>query len=113
MAFSRYRNVGTVYNDTDEHEDLRKRRGVSSLKHHRSVRVQEMPEAVLRRLVHKFHVWKQSDRFWKLSTKYYNDPGYWWVIARFNQTPTESHLENGDTLLIPLPLPVALRAMGY
>ena len=113
MAFSRYKGVGSVFNDAPEHEDLRERRGVKHIRHHRSVTIKEMPVSITRRLVTKFHIWRQSDRFWKLSNKYYGDPGYWWVIARFNQSPTESHFENGDVLAIPLPLSVALKSMGY
>lgn len=113
MAFSRYKNIGTVFNDTVEHAMTVARRGLAFVRHHRSVRMKEMTGEQEKRLVNQFHVWKQSDRFWKLSNKYYGDPGYWWVIARYNELPTESHLNNGDTIVIPFPLHVTLRAMGY
>ena len=113
MAFSRYKNTGTVYNDTDEHATTIGRRGLFFIRHHRSMRFKEISTQQEKRLVNKFHIWRQSDRFWKLSNKYYGDPGYWWVIARYNELPTESHLENGDTIIIPFPLQVTLRAMGY
>lgn len=77
------------------------------------MKLKEITPEDSQRLVHKYHVWKQSDRFWKLSNKYYGDPGYWWVIARYNEQPTESHLDNGDTIVIPFPLQVTLRVMGY
>jgi len=51
------------------------------------------------------HVWKVGDRFWKLASKYYNDQGnLWWVIAWFNNTPTEGHVKVGDVVYVPLPL---------
>jgi nucleoid-associated protein YgaU len=53
-------------------------------------------------------VWKVGDRFYKMANKYYGDPTYWWVIAWFNQTPTESHVVVGTTLEVPLPLDRAL-----
>lgn len=113
MAFSRYKNTGTVFNDTEEHAETIGRRGLGFLRHHRSMKLKEITPEDSQRLVHKYHVWKQSDRFWKLSNKYYGDPGYWWVIARYNEQPTESHLDNGDTIVIPFPLQVTLRVMGY
>lgn len=50
------------------------------------------------------HVWSLGDRFYKLADRYYNDPKLWWVLAWFNRTPTETHLEIGDIVNIPVPL---------
>tara|TARA_R100001082_G_C4248280_1_gene110324 strand:- start:2 stop:346 length:345 start_codon:yes stop_codon:yes gene_type:complete len=50
------------------------------------------------------HVWSLGDRFFKLAHTYYQDPSMWWVLAWFNGTPTESQLEIGDVVDIPLPL---------
>tara|TARA_R110000824_G_scaffold138078_2_gene302746 strand:- start:60 stop:287 length:228 start_codon:yes stop_codon:yes gene_type:complete len=50
------------------------------------------------------HTWKVGDRFYKLAQEHYGDSTLWWVIAWFNQTPTESHLEIGDGIQIPMPL---------
>jgi nucleoid-associated protein YgaU len=50
------------------------------------------------------HTWKIGDRYFKLAHKYYGDSKLWWVIAWYNRAPTESHLEIGDRISIPLPL---------
>ena len=51
------------------------------------------------------HVWKEGDRLWKLAAQHYDGKAHlWWVIAWFNQTPTESHLKIGDIVYIPTPL---------
>ena len=50
------------------------------------------------------HEWKLGDRYWKLANKYYGDPKLWWVIARFNMRPTESHFKGGDVIYIPFPV---------
>jgi len=50
------------------------------------------------------HVWKLGDRFYKLAHKYYSNAEMWWVIAWYNQTPTESHVSPGQLIQIPLPL---------
>jgi len=50
------------------------------------------------------HYWKISDSYWKLASKAYGDPSYWWVIAWYNQIPTEAHLRPGNKIYIPSPL---------
>jgi hypothetical protein len=50
------------------------------------------------------HTWSMGDRFYKLAHKHYGDSELWWIIAWYNQTPTEAHLQIGDTVLIPTPL---------
>lgn len=50
------------------------------------------------------HMWSDGDRFWKLAAKYYKKPHLWWIIAWFNQMPTEGQVKRGDLLAIPLPL---------
>ena len=59
------------------------------------------------------HVWKQGDSFEKLAFSYYRDSNYWWVIATFNQKPTEQHFSVGDTVYIPLPIYEILTLLGY
>jgi hypothetical protein len=56
------------------------------------------------------HIWTQGDKLWKLSEKYYGDPTYWWLIAWYNQRPTESHFLLGDTVIIPTPFERVLAA---
>ena len=48
------------------------------------------------------HVWKRGDRFYKLAYQYYGDPELWYLIAWFNQSPTESHVNIGDTIMVPV-----------
>ena len=55
------------------------------------------------------HVWKAGDCYYKLANQYYGDAQYWWVIALFNQKPTEADVDLGDLIEIPLPLEAILR----
>ena len=55
--------------------------------------------------------WKLGERFYKLSSTYYNNPEYWWVIAWFNQIPLETQLNAGDVIDIPFPLERILRIL--
>jgi|TARA_R110002012_G_C11295586_1_gene572582 hypothetical protein len=58
--------------------------------------------------------WKMGDRYWKYASQYYDGkPELWWVIAWFNQTPTEGSLKLGDQIYIPLPLEKVLEYYGY
>jgi nucleoid-associated protein YgaU len=59
------------------------------------------------------HIWKTGDRFHKLASEYYQKPEMWWVIALFNQAPTEFHVKLGDIIHIPVPLETAIYYMGY
>tara|TARA_R110002110_G_scaffold58768_1_gene167079 strand:+ start:385 stop:720 length:336 start_codon:yes stop_codon:yes gene_type:complete len=59
------------------------------------------------------HVWATGDRFFKLANRYYGDPEMWWVIAFYNQKPTEFHVELGDVIYIPTPLETILFYIGY
>jgi nucleoid-associated protein YgaU len=59
------------------------------------------------------HVWTSSDKFYNLAAEYYSDPEMWWVIAFYNQKPTEFHLSPGDIVYIPTPLETVLYYIGY
>ena len=47
-----------------------------------------------------------------MTFEYYNNPKYWWVIALFNGTPTESHVKPGDQILIPVDHEEIIRVYG-
>ncbi len=59
------------------------------------------------------HVWGTGDKYYKLAHEYYGDSEMWWVIAFFNQKPTEFHLKLGDVIYIPVPLETVLFYIGY
>jgi nucleoid-associated protein YgaU len=65
--------------------------------------------AVIRKVA---HIWKETDSYWKLSSKFYKDAQYWWIIAWYNQAPTESHLHPGERIFIPTNLTDALQILG-
>ena len=45
--------------------------------------------------------WKQNDSLYKLSYQYYGEYQYWWVIALFNNKPTDAHYKVGEIIYIP------------
>tara|TARA_R100000005_G_C4992335_1_gene199563 strand:- start:2239 stop:2577 length:339 start_codon:yes stop_codon:yes gene_type:complete len=50
------------------------------------------------------HIWSSGDRYYKLAHKYYGDAELWWVIALYNNKPTEHHVKLGDVVFVPLPI---------
>lgn len=58
------------------------------------------------------HIWKVGDKYWKLAQTHYGDPEMWWIIAWFNQKPTEVQCKNGDLIMIPFPLERLYRYFG-
>ena len=59
------------------------------------------------------HIWTFGDHYYKLAEQYYSDPTKWWVIAFFNQKPTEFHVNFGDVIYIPTPLESVMYYLGY
>ena len=59
------------------------------------------------------YIWKTGDKYYKLADEYYHDSAKWWVIAAYNQKPTEAHVRPGEVIYIPVPLDTVLYYMGY
>tara|TARA_A100001391_G_C4860028_1_gene222224 strand:+ start:65 stop:397 length:333 start_codon:yes stop_codon:yes gene_type:complete len=59
------------------------------------------------------HIWSTGDRYFKLAEEYYDDPKLWWILAFFNQKPTEFDINYGDVIYIPTPLEKVLFHIGY
>jgi competence CoiA-like predicted nuclease len=49
-------------------------------------------------------IWQRRTRLFKLAFEFYGDSKLWWIIAWFNQKPTDAHFSVGDEVLIPFPL---------
>jgi len=101
---SRHRKRKILLNDDESYIQQFKNRGVKSIKHLSTAEMSYPTSDDLAGVTINFEIYKLGDRYYKFAQKYYNDPTYWWVIARFNQKPTENMLKLGDTLYIPTPL---------
>jgi len=100
----RYDARTQIIDESDLYKKARKKRDVKIIRHYETP-VFKMPteeeEASLEIIE---HVWKLGDRYYKMAHQYYGDARLWWVIAWFNQKPTESHVSLGDALEVPFPL---------
>ena len=109
---ARYSDTGKVRNDIDFYSFLRKNKNISSVEHLVTPYLYH-PDGPERASIETTrHIWKYGDRFYKLASKYYKDPTYWWVIAWWNGIPTEADLVNGTILTIPMNLEQTLTLLG-
>ena len=112
MPITRYDNRKIARNDNELYEDFFIKRNINFIKQYRTGTLKHPTTEQSMTLEMIGHVWKTGDRFYKLAQQHYGDPRLWWVIAWFNQTPTEHHLKLGDGLQIPLPLERVLGMLG-
>lgn len=60
-------------------------------------------------LTHIERIYTMGDRLYKFAYEYYGDVDYWWIIAWYNNKPTDAHFKIGDVVYIPRELDVAIR----
>ena len=109
---SRYIPRRVFDNKEDVHENLRDARGVKKIRHYETPSFNSLTASEHGRLTIATHLWKVGDRFYKLSHRFYGTTRYWWVIARYNKTPTEAHVKLGQKISIPMPLDKILNLYG-
>jgi hypothetical protein len=101
---SRYINRLITRNDNKLYKKILEERNVKYIRQFRSPVLAYPTAEQMRGLQKTGHIWTLGDRFYKLAYEYYGESQYWWVIAWFNKTPTETHVSLGDIVYIPLPL---------
>jgi len=105
---SRYNSRIKANNSNEMYEEVLDERGVKRIVQYSTPKFKNPSQEELN-IVRSFtHTWTSGDKFWRLASKNYGDPKLWWVIARFNQKPTEGHLTPGDIIKIPIDLSVVL-----
>lgn len=110
----RYKNQRVFLNDREAYRRfLKKTRGMGQVKQFNTPTFKHPSVDDMSKFNSIAHVWTTGDRFFKLADEYYNDPEMWWVIAFYNQKPTEFHLNLGDVIYIPVPLETVLFYIGY
>jgi hypothetical protein len=109
---SRYSGRRTFFNDQDFYSNVFEEREVNGIRQYSTPVLRHPDDDQLRSLNTIPHVWKTGDKLFKLAHDHYGDSTKWWVIAWFNQKPTESDLTLGDILHIPHPLDRVLTYLG-
>ena len=105
---SRYDNREAVINRSEMYKKQFDNRGVRFVRQYKTADISYPTLAEQSFLDSETRVWKVGDRLYKLADQYYGDPTYWWLIAWYNQAPTESHIRVGDVIAIPMPFDRAM-----
>jgi len=110
----RYKNQ-EVFTNIDEayKRYLKKTRGMSQIRQYNTPVFKHPTLEDTKNFSTISHVWTTGDRYFKLADEYYDDASLWWVIALYNQKPTEMHVSLGDIIYIPVPLETVLFYIGY
>lgn len=110
---SRYLNREVFSNTDDTYDNLFDERKINFIEQFNTGQLRYPTSTEISTLNVVNEVWKIGDRYWKYASKYYGKPQLWWVIAWFNQKPSEADLEIGKKVLIPTPLEKVLEYYGY
>lgn len=109
---NRYKNTRILKNDLEQYSDLLRKRNVKFIEQYATPKFNILTVDDYQNIETINHVWKEGDRYYKLAEKYYSDPVDWWIIAKFNLKPTESHIAIGDIIQIPTPLTEVIKYLA-
>ena len=87
-------------------------RGVSRIDFLSTTKLKNLSQDDKRLLNEVEHIWKTGDSYYKLASVYYGNPNFWWVIAFYNNKPTEMSLKFGNILYIPQPLDLIISLLN-
>jgi hypothetical protein len=105
---SRYDGVPLFINNYPIYRDLLEDRGVRFVRQHVTPTFKPLTPTQEASVSVEIVTWEMGSRLEKLAAEHYNAPTAWWVIARYNQKPTDSHFQLGDKVYIPKPLGVIM-----
>ena len=99
---SRYTRRGNIeVSKGDMFKQIKQRRDLDSVSLFLSPRFKRIAEIDLEELSYEGYIWTRGDNFYKLAHEFYGVPEYWWVVALFNNAPTEQHIKIGQRIFIP------------
>ena len=104
---SRYSGRGRATNDDDRYKEVLEKRGVKRIVQYTTPTLERPTEQQLSKIRYKKYNWTIGDRFWRIAEREYGDKSLWWIVARFNNKPTEGHLSPGEEIKIPLDIILA------
>jgi len=108
---SRYNKRTRAINANDQYKNIFDKKGVQRIEQYRTLSKRVYEDQIYDSIETINYTWKYGDMYWRLSSRYYGDPKYWWVIASFNKKPTESLNKLGDIIKIPINLAEALQVV--
>ena len=109
---SRYRKRKIATNDTLRNDEIFEKRGVEIIEQYTTPKFKNPSQKILDSITYTEHYYVAGQRMFKLSQQQYGDHQYWYIIARFNNKPTEAHIRDGEVLKIPTNLQQAIEVLG-
>lgn len=106
---NRYTNRLIFKNEIEHYKEIIKDRNLKFIRHYSTANFTYPNVDDLKYIQTIKHVWKLGDSFSKLADQHYSDAKDWWIIAKYNQKPTESHVSVGDTIEIPYPVSTVIK----
>jgi len=105
------RDVGT--NNEEQYQKVFKDRGVKRIVQYTTPTFKRPNQAQLDKIQFTIYTWSSGDKYWRVAERFYGDKNMWTVIAKFNNKPTEAHIEVGDEIKIPQDIGRAIQILGY
>ena len=103
------KNIGKIISNSSKlYSSIFEDRRVNFITHFATPQLFYPDEQAFETLQVATHVWKQGDKFYKLSQEFYGSVKHWWVIPWFNQKPLESDYKYGDKVFVPLDLNIVI-----
>lgn len=104
---NKYRDLIVV--DSKLRENIFSRKYIDTTIQTKTLRLNEPTEEELRtELSFVEKIYSLGDKMYKYAHEFYGDAEYWWVIAWFNNKPTDTHCSIGDVIYVPVPLDRAI-----
>lgn len=105
---SRYNKRIKAKNKNDLYKNTLEERGAVEIIQYSTPTLNNLSEEERLRIPYVEHIWVSGDRFWSLASRFFGDPRQWYLIAQFNNLPTEAGIEPGTVIKIPTDLGITL-----
>lgn len=101
MALKRYSNRKIKYNTEELIQKILDRKNILAIKHYGtpSIKIPTYLDKI--NIQTTSEIWKRGDRLYKYAEIYYSNPELWWIIALYNNKPTDAHFTIGEVFYIP------------
>ena len=104
MSIKRYKNRQIKFNNNELIQKILDIKNIKGIRHYISPDI-KMPTYLDKINIKTVpEIWKRGDRLSKYAEKYYTNAQLWWIIALYNNKPTDAHFKIGDIFYVPTDL---------
>ena len=102
MTISRYDGRELITNDDPGYQKVFfEDRDIRQIIQYKTARFQFPTDEEMSSVSFYTTTWSATDKLYNTAANVYGSPELWWLIAWFNQKPTEAHFRTGDLVYIP------------